>query len=78
MGKAQLKLDPKYASLWEGTVKLRLLLTSALFLFMQIPTMQAKPGATGLRYAMVASEKIDGDVVRIPCPALSSQCACVF
>jgi hypothetical protein len=26
----------------EGTVKLRLLLTSALFLFMQIPTMQAQ------------------------------------
>ena len=42
----------------EGTVKVRLLLTSALFLFVQIPTMQAQ---------------VTVDVVRITCEQLEMQ-----
>jgi hypothetical protein len=42
----------------EGTVKVRLLLTSALFLFVQIPTMQAQ---------------VTVDVVKITCEQLLMQ-----
>jgi hypothetical protein len=42
----------------EGTVKVRLLLTSALFLFVQIPTMQAQ---------------VTVDVVKITCEQLMMQ-----
>ena len=42
----------------EGTVKVRLLLTSALFLFVQIPTMQAQ---------------VTVDVVKITCEQLSME-----
>ena len=47
----------------EGTVKLRLLLTSALFLFAQVPTMQAQET---LDLAKITCEQFMGEQLATP------------
>jgi hypothetical protein len=58
-----LRVPPNLAILWEETVKLRLLFTSALFLFVQIPTMQAQET---LDLAKITCEQFVGEQLASP------------